>query len=105
MATYVVLVNFTEQGIRHIRQTTERAKQLVNAAANLGITIKDIYWTMGAYDAVFTADGPDDDTMTALAVSMGAIGNIRTQTMRAFSADEMKRILDKLPTADFTSRG
>jgi uncharacterized protein with GYD domain len=105
MATYVVLVNFTEQGIRHIKQTTERAKQLVNAAANLGITIKDIYWTMGAYDAVFTADGPDDDTMTALAVSMGAIGNIRTQTMRAFSADEMKRILDKLPTADFTSRG
>ena len=105
MATYVVLVNFTEQGIRHIKQTTERAKQLVNAAANLGITIKDIYWTMGAYDAVFTADGPDDDTMTALAVSMGSIGNIRTQTMRAFSADEMKRILDKLPTADFASRG
>jgi uncharacterized protein with GYD domain len=105
MATYVVLVNFTDQGIRHIKQTTERAKQLVNAAANLGITIKDIYWTMGAYDAVFTADGPDDDTMTALAVSMGSIGNIRTQTMRAFSADEMKRILDKLPTADFTSRG
>jgi uncharacterized protein with GYD domain len=60
---------------------------------------------MGAYDAVFTADGPDDDSMTALAVSMGSIGNIRTQTMRAFSADEMKRILDKLPTADFTSRG
>lgn len=105
MATYVVLVNFTDQGIRHIKQTTERAKQLVNAAANLGITIKDIYWTMGAYDAVFTADGPDDDTMTALAVSMGSIGNIRTQTMRAFSADEMKRILEKLPTADFTSRG
>ena len=105
MASYVVLVNFTEQGIRHIKQTTERAKQLVNAAANLGITIKDIYWTMGAYDAVFTADGPDDDTMTALAVSMGSIGNIRTQTMRAFSADEMKRILDKLPTADFSSRG
>ena len=105
MANYVVLVNFTDQGIRHIKQTTERAKQLVNAAANLGITIKDIYWTMGRYDAVFTADGPDDDTMTALAVSMGSIGNIRTQTMRAFSADEMKRILDKLPTADFTSRG
>jgi uncharacterized protein with GYD domain len=105
MATYVVLVNFTEQGIRHIKQTTERAKQLVTAAAKLGITIKDVYWTMGAYDAVFTADGPDDDSMTALAVSMGSIGNIRTQTMRAFSADEMKRILDKLPTADLTSRG
>ncbi|MGB7949478.1 MAG: GYD domain-containing protein [Candidatus Binatia bacterium] len=105
MATYVVLVNFTEQGVRHIKQTTERARQLIKAAANLGITIKDVYWTMGAYDAVFTADGPDDDTMTALAVSMGSIGNIRTQTLRAFSADEMNRILDKVPKVDFTIRG
>ena len=105
MSTYVVLVNFTDQGARYIRQTTERAKGLVNAAANLGIKIRDIYWTMGAYDAVFTADAPDDETITAFAASIGALGNIRTQTMRAFSADEMKRILDKLPTADFTSRG
>ena len=105
MSTYVVLVNFTDQGVRYIRQTTERAKGLVNAAANLGIKIRDIYWTMGAYDAVFTADAPDDETITAFAASIGALGNIRTQTMRAFSADEMKRILDKLPTADFTSRG
>jgi len=104
MATYVVLVNFTDQGIRHIKQTTERARQLINAAAKLGIRIKDIYWTMGAYDAVFTADGPDDDTMTALTVSMGAVGNIRTQTLRAFSADEMNRILDKLPKVDFSMR-
>jgi uncharacterized protein with GYD domain len=65
MSTYVVLVNFTDQGVRYIRQTTERAKGLVNAAANLGIKIRDIYWTMGAYDAVFTADAPDDETFTA----------------------------------------
>jgi uncharacterized protein with GYD domain len=103
MSTYVVLVNFTDQGVRYIRQTTERAKGLVNAAANLGIKIRDIYWTMGAYDAVFTADAPDDETITAFAASIGALGNIRTQTMRAFSADEMKRILDKLPTVDVTT--
>jgi len=103
MATYVVLVNFTDQGVRHIRQTTERAKGLVNAAANLGIKVKDIYWTMGAYDAVFLAEGPDDETLTAFAGSMGALGNIRTQTMRAFSADEMKKILAKLPIMDVTS--
>ena len=103
MATYVVLVNFTDQGVRYIRQTTERAKGLINAAANLGIKIKDIYWTMGAYDAVFTADAPDDETITAFAVSMGALGNIRTQTMRAFSADEMNKILAKLPTMDVTT--
>jgi uncharacterized protein with GYD domain len=103
MATYVVLVNFTDQGVRHIRQTTERAKGLINAAANLDIKIKDIYWTMGTYDAVFTAEAADDETITAFAASMGALGNIRTQTMRAFSADEMNKILLKLPTIGVTT--
>jgi uncharacterized protein with GYD domain len=103
MATYIALVNFTDQGIRHIRQTTERAKGLMNAAANLGIKIKDIYWTMGAFDAVFTAEAPDDETMTAFAASMGSLGNIRTQTMRAFSAQEMNQILAKLPAMDVAS--
>ena len=100
MATYIALVNFTDQGIRHIRQTTERAKGLMNAAAKLGIKIKDIYWTLGAFDAVFTAEAPDDETMTAFAASMGSLGNIRTQTMRAFSAQEMNQILAKLPAMD-----
>jgi uncharacterized protein with GYD domain len=103
MATYVVLVNFTDQGVRYIRQTTERAKGLINAGANLDIKIKDIYWTMGIYDAVFTAEAPDDETITAFASSMGALGNIRTQTMRAFSAEEMNKILAKLPTMDVTT--
>ena len=104
MATYVALVNFTDQGIRQIRQTTERAKGLVNIATKLGIKIKDIYWTMGAFDAVFTAEAPDEESMTALALSMGSIGNIRTQTLRAFSAEEMNKILGKLPTVDLTSQ-
>jgi len=97
VATYVALVIFTEQGIRHIRQTTERAKALTNAAANLGIRIRDIYWTMGGFDAVFIAEAPDDETMMAFAVSMSSLGNIRTQTLRAFSADEMNRIFEKVP--------
>ena len=100
MPTYIALVTFTDQGVRYIKQTTERAKGLVNAAANLGIKIKDIYWTMGAYDAVFSAEAPDDETMTAFAASIGGLGNIRTQTMRAFSADEMNKILGKLSTID-----
>lgn len=97
MATYIALVNFTEQGVRHIRQTTERAKELVAAGAHSGVIVKDIYWTLGAYDAVFTAEAADDETVTAFALSMGSLGNIRTQTLRAFSADEMKKILEKIP--------
>ena len=56
MATYIALVNFTDQGVRQIRHTTERAKALINAASNLGVKIKDIYWTMGALDAVLIAE-------------------------------------------------
>jgi uncharacterized protein with GYD domain len=102
MAIYIALVNFTDQGVRHIRQTTERAKALVQAASNLGVRIKDIYWTMGAFDAVFTAEAPDDETITAFALSMGALGNIRTQTMRAFSANEIENILEKVPPGNFS---
>ena len=101
MATYIALVNFTDQGVRQIRQTTERAKALVNAAANLGVRIREIYWTMGAFDAIFTADAPDDETMTAFSLSIGSLGNIRTQTLRAFSPDEINKILEKVPVGDF----
>jgi uncharacterized protein with GYD domain len=102
MAIYIALVNFTDQGVRQIRQTTERAKALVNAGLNLGVKIKDIYWTMGAFDAVFTAEAQDDEAIMAFAASMGALGNIRTQTMRAFSAAEMNQILGKVQ-ANLTS--
>jgi uncharacterized protein with GYD domain len=97
MATYVALVNFTDQGMRQIKQTTERAKSLVKAAANLGVQVKEIYWTMGSYDALFIADAPDDEAVTSLALSMGSLGNIRTQTMRAYGAEEMSRILARVP--------
>jgi uncharacterized protein with GYD domain len=97
MATYISLVHFTDQGIRQIKQTTERAKALGAMASKLGVKIKDTYWTMGAYDAVLVSDAPDDEAITALALNLGSLGNVRTQTMRAYSADEMKKILAKLP--------
>ena len=97
MAAYIILVNFTDQGIRDVKRTTERAKVLTAAGQRLGIKVKDIYWTLGAHDAVLVADGPDDEAITAWTLGAGSLGNIRTQTMRAFSADELNRILAKLP--------
>lgn len=97
MAAYIALVNFTDQGIRNIKQTTERAKALSAAAGKLGVKVKDTYWTMGAYDAVLIADAPNDEAITALALSAGLLGNIRTQTMRAYTAEEMNKILSKIP--------
>ncbi len=97
MATYIVLLNFTDQGIRNIKQSPERRKAAHAEAEKLGIKVKDSYSTMGAYDVVLVADAPNDEAITAWVLSRGSQGNTRSQTLRAFSADEMDRILAKVP--------
>ncbi len=97
MATYIVLFNFTDQGIRNVKQSPERGKAAIAAGEKLGIKTKDIYWTMGAYDLVAIVDAPNDEAMTTRALSMSSQGNVRTQTMRAYSADEMEKILANVP--------
>ncbi len=96
MATYIILQNFTDQGIRNIKKVPERRKAAMASAEKLGIKIKAAYWTMGAYDAVVVVDAPTDETVTAFTVRGGSLGNIRTQTLRAFSADEVDNILAKI---------
>jgi uncharacterized protein with GYD domain len=80
-----------------VKQTTERAKVATAEAEKLGIKIKDIYWTLGQYDALAIAEAPDAESIMAWALGIGSLGNIRTQTMRAFSAEEMSRVLPKIP--------
>jgi uncharacterized protein with GYD domain len=96
MATYIVLSNFTDQGIRSVKDTTKRADAVRELAKKFGVTAKEFYWTMGAYDVVVIFDAPDDAAMTALGMAIGSAGNVRTQTMRAFSKDEINGILGKL---------
>jgi uncharacterized protein with GYD domain len=96
MATYIVLTNFTEQGIRSVKETTKRADGVKEQARKFGVTAKEFYWTLGGYDVVVMFDAPDDASMTALGLAIGAQGNVRTQTLRAFSRDEMNGILAKL---------
>lgn len=97
MATYIVLLSFTDQGIRNIKQTPDRAEAATASAEKLGITVKEIYWTLGQYDSVLVMDAPNDETITAWAMGTGSVGNVRTQTMRAFAAKEMNKILAKIP--------
>jgi len=96
MATYVTLINFTEQGVRNVKDTANRASHYKELAAKVGCTIKDIWWTQGQYDVVSIVDAPDDAAATALAMSVGKLGYIRTQTLRAFSAAELAPIMDKV---------
>jgi len=63
----------------------------------MGGNLSTLYWTLGSYDIVGVAEMPDDESVTALAVAIASQGNVRTETLRAFSADEMERILQKVP--------
>ncbi len=96
MATYVLLVSFTDQGIRNVKDTTKRAEAFREMANKVGATVKDLYWTLGQYDVVTILEAPDAASVTALGLSVGALGNVRTQTLPAFSAAEMGSILKKM---------
>ena len=95
MATFVVLISFTEQGVKNFRQTPQRAEAFRQMAQKAGVTVKDLYWTLGAFDGVLVLEAPDDESATALLLSLGALGNVRTQTLRAFDRSQIESILDK----------
>ena len=96
MANYIVLGNFTDQGIRNIKDTEKRAEAFKSMAKDVGVTVKDVFWTLGQYDLAITMDAPDDESVTALGLSVGSLGNVRTQTLRAYSAKEMRKIQSKV---------
>ena len=98
MATYIVLGNFTDQGIRNVRDTGKRAEAFSDLAQKAGATVKDVYWTIGQYDIAAIIEAPDDAVLTTLMLTIGTLGNVRTQTLRAFTASEMAAILPRVGT-------
>jgi uncharacterized protein with GYD domain len=96
MATFVMLASFTEQGVRNVKETAKRADAFRQMAEKVGVTVRDIYWTLGPYDVVAVGEAPDDETATALSLSLASLGNVRTQTLRAFSRDEIDAIIKKM---------
>jgi uncharacterized protein with GYD domain len=97
MATFITTLHFTEQGIKAVRDTCERAAAFQAAAAKLGVKVTGQYWTLGASDGVIVLEAPNEETVTAALLHLGTLGNIRTQTARAFDAAEMHKILGLLP--------
>ena len=96
MAKFISLVNLTEQGARDFKASPDRAGKFTQMAKEAGVTVKDIYWTMGTYDVVIIMEAADDETAVAAMVGLASLGNVRTQTLRAFDAAEMKDIVSKL---------
>ena len=95
MAIGISLVNFTDQGIRNIKDSPKRAAAFRELAKKQGVTVRDVYWTTGQYDMVVIAEGTDD-ALTALLLSVGRLGNVRTQTLQAMDAEAFQRVLAKL---------
>jgi uncharacterized protein with GYD domain len=96
MATFITSIKFTQQGIKGIDETTNRATAVKASAKKMGVKIKDIYWTLGDHDGVLIFEAPDDETATTLLLHLGAAGNVHTTTVRAFTATEMDTILAKV---------
>jgi len=96
MAMYISLIQFTEQGIRNVKDTVKRGDAAIGEAEKMGMKIIEEFWTMGAYDVVVMFDAPNDETMSAFLLKIGSMGNVKSQTLRAFRKQEMEGILAKL---------
>jgi uncharacterized protein with GYD domain len=97
MPTYVLLINFTDQGIRNVKDSPQRRDAAAALAEQMGAKFKEVYWTLGSYDLVTIVEAPDDETVTAFALAAGSQGNIRTTTLRAFDQEQFQQILNKTP--------
>ena len=95
MVRYIGLFKFTEQGIKIVSETISRADAFKKAAQKAGAAVKSVYWTVGRYDGVIVFEAPDEQTAMGLLTKLGAAGNVRTETLRAFERGEMETILSK----------
>ena len=93
MPTYIVLLNYTEQGIRNIKDSPKRADAFADLARRMGVKIKGLYWTSGEHDGVVVLDGPDGATISRLLLSLAKQGSVRTRTLCAYERHEMESIL------------
>ena len=96
MATFISLVNLTQQGVRGFKASPDRATKFKSMAQKAGVTVKEIYWTMGPHDAVLILEAADDETVTAAMLSLASFGNVRTQTLRCFNSSEMEKIISRI---------
>lgn len=96
MATFISLLSFTDQGIRGVKESPKRADAFKAMAKKLGVTVKEIYWTLGHYDVIVVLEG-EDEAVTSALLKVGSLGNVRSETLRAFSAAETGRIIGNIP--------
>ena len=97
MPRYVSLIDWTQEGVTSFKDTVDRYEAAQQQFEQLGVRFIDVYWTLGEHDIVAVVEAPDDETATAALLAVSSWGNLRTKTMRAFSPDEMRAVIDKAP--------
>jgi len=96
MITYIGLLNFTDKGLQSIKETTKRAAAAKEAGKKHGVNMRDMFWTVGKYDAICVLEAEDEASLLAFNVGTAQQGNVRLQSLRAFSAPDFDKILTKL---------
>ena len=96
MSNYVVLIDWAEQGIKNVKDTVKRAKSFEGAIEKAGGKSLGFYYTIGRYDMVAIVQAPTDEALASVLLSLGSLGNVRTETLKAFSTDEVANIIEKL---------
>ncbi|MBA2961591.1 MULTISPECIES: GYD domain-containing protein [Ramlibacter] len=97
MANFIGLATFTDQGMRTVKDTVKRADAARELATRFGVQVKDISWTLGKYDLVLQCEAKDEASMVAYTLAITSAGNVRVQTLRALSRDEMAKVIEKMP--------
>ena len=97
MGKYILLGNWTDQGVRDVKNTVKRSRAAREAFAAMGVNAREWFFTLGQYDVVLTVEAPDDETLTRATLLLATSGNLRTTTLRGFSEKEMEAIVDALP--------
>ena len=95
MSTYIVLIDWTQQGVENFEDTVDRYEAARSQFEGMGVRFRDIYWTLGSHDLVTVVDAPDSETLAAALLKLGSQGNLRTTTLRALSAEEMRGVIAK----------
>lgn len=96
MGTYVMLLNWTDQGIKNVKESPKRLDGVKKLAKDLGGEVKGFYMTLGAHDLVLIVDLPNDDKLASFGLKLGALGNVRSTTLKAYSEDDYRRIIGGL---------
>lgn len=95
MPHYIILFNITDQGIRNVKDTIKRAEAFKNSVQKAGGKFVSEYYTFGKYDIVTIVEAPDDETMMSIMLSTGSLGNVRSETLKAFTMEEAAKVIDR----------